>query len=199
MNRIEDILEEEGCIKTGHFLLKSGKHSGTYCDLKSLSHNPKAMKKICKILSVKIQREIQSKYLKSIDVVVGPAIGGIVPAYQIASKLKVQFNFTEKVDNKDKTTLDMDFRDASNIAGKNILVVEDVTTTGGTINQTIDAINAYGGNLVAVAVLVDRSNNIDFGVPLFYGTKLEIPVYESNDCKICKEGKIDLYKPGSKN
>lgn len=191
MKTIYEILVEQGCIKQGHFLLKSGKHSGTYCDMKFLSLNPKAMSEVCKILSNSIANEFN---LEEIDVVVGPAVGAIIPAYQVALHLDKQNNFAEKGE------ACLYFRNDSNIIGKNVLIVEDVATTGGTIQQTIDAVTLCGGNVVVVAVMVDRSGGkADFGLPLVSGIELNFPLYEADNCDICNEGEIPLYKPGSKN
>lgn len=187
---IGEILIETGVIQEGHFELKSLKHSGTYCNLKKLSLFPKSMVEVCKILSDKITSEINSD---NIDVVVGPAVGAIIPAFLVASNISKSFNFTEKSDGG------MRFRDKENIFGKNILVIEDVVTTGGTIQQTIDAIKLCGGNVVCVAVIVDRSaGEADFGVTLISGLELNFPVHLLEDCPICQEGIIPLYKPGSK-
>lgn len=187
---IGEVLIETGVIQEGHFELKSLKHSGTYCNLKKLSLFPESMVEVCKILSEKIKNETN---LANIDVVVGPAVGAIIPAFLVANNLSKLFNFTEKAE------LGMRFRDQENIDGKNILVIEDVVTTGGTIQQTIDAIKLCGGNVVYVAVLVDRSaGKANFGVKLISGLKLDFPVHLPENCPICKEGIIPLYKPGSK-
>lgn len=194
MNNIYEILLEQDCIKQGHFLLKSKKHSGTYCDAKDLSFEPDAIIDVCKQLTDKIRTNLSN--FKEIDVVVGPAVGAIIPAFLIASYLGANYKCSEKKDGG------MYFRKTSNLVGKRILVVEDVATTGGTVEQTIEAIKQIEGTtLLAVAVIVDRSNGeADFGVPLISGVELDdIPVYEANDCPLCKEGKIELYKPGSKN
>ncbi len=191
MNEIYEILLKEGCIKAGHFLLKSGKHSGFYCDMKYLSLKPRAMTEVCRLLANKIADAIP---LSNIDVVVGPAVGAIIPAYQIASILNKRNNFTEKKDGQ------MYFRNNDNIFGKNVFVIEDVATTGGTIYQTIDAVKAFGGKVVGVGVIVDRSEGrAAFNVPFVSGCEAKFTVYEPNDCKICKEAQIPLYKLGSKN
>ena len=188
---IWEVLIKAGVIQEGHFKLKSDYHSEIYCNLKKLSFLPDLMDEICKIFSDKIVKKID---LDDIDVVVGPAVGAIIPAFLIANNLSKLFNFTEKCDGG------MRFRDSENISGKNVLVIEDVVTTGGTIHQTIDAIKLCGGNVVCVAVIVDRSaRKANFGVKLISGLELDFPVYLPNDCPICKDGEIPLYKPGSKN
>lgn len=189
--RIKAILIETQSIQEGHFKLRSGMHSGIYCNIKKLSLIPEAIDEACRILSDELQKKVD---LTTIDVVVGPAIGAIIPAFLVAGYINKLFNFSEKADGA------MKFRDSSNIEGKNVLVIEDVVTTGSAIYQTIEAVKSAGGNVTLVAVIADRSGGkVDFGVPLISAIELDMPAYEAGECPICREGIIPIYTPGSKN
>lgn len=187
---VEQILEKKGVIREGHFLLKSKKHSGKYIDLKLLSLYPDGMSEVCDVVAGKIKEVF---FDQEIDTIIGPAVGAIIPSYEIAKKLEVQNNFVEKVEGG------LVCRNPQNIIGKYVIIVEDVATTGGTIQQTINYVTEIGGTVIGVAVLVDRSGgDADFGVPMVSGAELSFSVYEAEECPLCREG-IELIKPGSKN
>jgi len=129
-----------------------------------------------------------------IDIVVGPAMGGIIIAYELARQLNCKNLFAEREDGK------MTLRRGFTIPeGARVLVAEDVITTGGSVKEVIDIVKEQGGELAGVAVLVDRSNgNIDFGTKLRAALTVDVVSYEAEECPLCKEGKLPLVKPGSR-
>lgn len=183
---IIDILEKTGSLKTGHFLLSSGLHSDKYVQCALALSYPKEAEKLCKDLAQKLS-DID------IEIVVGPALGGVVAAYELARALDVPGIFAERQDNV------MTLRRGFEIKpGQKILVVEDVVTTGGSAKEVIKLLKEMGGDVVAVASLIDRSGGkADFGVPFKALLQLDIPTYQPEDCPLCKDGS-NAEKPGSR-
>lgn len=186
----EEILEifkqTEGILK-GHFLLTSGRHSDTYMQCAKLFVDPQKSEMLCKELA-KILKEFKA------DVVVSPAVGGIIMGYEVARQLGVKNFFAERVDGK--MTLRRGF---SLEKGSRVIVVEDVVTTGGSVKEVIQLCQDAGCDVVAAASIVDRSNGkVDFSVPYKALLSMEVISYEADECPVCKSG-IPLYKPGSRN
>lgn len=186
----EDILkifEKTGAILKGHFLLTSGRHSDTYMQCAKLFVYPDLAEKLCKELCEKLS-DID------IDMVVSPAVGGIIMGYQVAKELNKPNMFFERQNGE--MTLRRGFSLEKNA---NILVVEDVVTTGGSVKEVIKKAESLGANVVAVASIVDRSNGkIDFGKKFVNLLSLDVKSFESENCPLCKQG-IPAIKPGSRN
>lgn len=185
--RVIEILEKTNALKSGHFLLTSGRHSDQYMQCAQVLQYPEYTEEICKGLADEFKSD-------NVDIVVGPATGGIIMAYEMARQLGTPTMFTERENGK------MVLRRGFGIPkGARILVAEDVITTGGSVKEVMELIEEAGGILVGVAVLVDRSNGkIDFGIKLRAALSLEVSSYEDSECPICKEGTIPLVKPGSR-
>ncbi|GHU51582.1 orotate phosphoribosyltransferase [Clostridia bacterium] len=183
--RAEEILTKAGALLTGHFRLTSGKHSGKYMQCAQILQYPEFTAELAEDLS---------KNFENADIVVGPAMGGIVIAYELARHLRAKSFFTERVDGK--MVLRRNFTIPE---GARVVVAEDVITTGGSVREVIEIVREQGGNVIGVAVLVDRSGgSVDFGVPLACAYKADIAAYEAEDCPLCKEGKMPVVKPGSR-
>lgn len=187
-NDIMNILEETEALKEGHFKLTSGMHSAQYVQCAMLLRFPNKAEIIAKALAEKFKDE-------KIDLVVGPAIGGIIIAYEVARALDVPSIFAER--DQGEMTLKRGF---SIKPGERILVIEDVITTGGSTQEVADLVSKLDGDVVAAGSIVDRSSekNLKISVPFKSLIKLEIPVYKEEDCPLCKEGSKP-YKPGSRN
>ena len=178
--------ETEGVLK-GHFLLTSGRHSDTYMQCAKLFVNPQKSEMLCKELAALL------KDYKA-DVVLSPAVGGIIMGYEVARQLGVKNYFAERVDGK--MTLRRGFALEK---GQRVIVVEDVVTTGGSVKEVIELAKNAGCEVVAAASIVDRSNGkVDFSVPFKVLLSMEVVSYEADECPICKQG-IPIYKPGSRN
>ncbi|WP_237036373.1 orotate phosphoribosyltransferase [Mediannikoviicoccus vaginalis] len=186
-NRVLELLEESKALLTGHFLLSSGKHSDRYIQCAKLIQYPDKTEEVCKI----IKEKIDADGIK-VDLVVGPAMGGIIIAYELGRALGVPAIFTERQD--DVMTLRRGFEIPE---GANVLVVEDVVTTGKSSFETIKVIEDHGANCLGIACLADRTSGRDIGTKLYPAISLEINIYDKEDCPFCKEG-LELVKPGSR-
>lgn len=186
--RVVEILKETKVLQEGHFLLTSGKHSNKYMQCARILEYPEYTVELSTILADAFKND-------NVDVVIGPATGGIILSYEVARQLGVRNLFAERENGK--MTLRRGFKVPK---GARVLVVEDVITTGGSVKEVIDIVKEQGGQIVGVAVLIDRSNgNIDFGCKLQSVYLTEVISYDPEECPICKEGNISLVKPGSQS
>lgn len=186
--QILDIFEKTGGVLKGHFLLTSGRHADTYMQCAKLFTDAACSEKLCKALSKKL-KEYRA------DLVISPAVGGILMGYEVSRHLGIPNIFAERENGKFGLR-----RGFSLAAGARVIVVEDVVTTGGSVKEVMDLVTELGGKVAAVASVVDRSGGkVDFGVPYAALLSLDIQSFEPADCPICKEGEIPLYKPGSRN
>ena len=180
--------EQAGAIQKGHFKLTSGVHSDTYIQCAQVMQYPGFMHNLCSELGRKFRGD-------DIDVIIGPAIGGIIMAHVMARVLGpwVRAIFTERENGK--MTLRRSFEIKKD---EKVLVVEDVITTGGSVREVIDIVKERGGQVVGVGVLIDRSGGrIDFGVKMKSLLTLDIKSYQPEECPLCKKG-IPVIKPGSR-
>lgn len=183
-----EIFKKTGGVLHGHFKLTSGRHSDTYMQCAKLFVDTKSSEKLCKALAEKLDSI-------ACDMVISPAVGGILMGYEMARQLNVPNIFAERENGA------MTFRRGFELPkGINVIVVEDVVTTGGSVKEVVELVKKSGANVSAVASIVDRSNGkVDFGVKFVNLLSMEVVSYEAEDCPICKEGKIPVYKPGSRN
>jgi len=180
--------EQAGAVQKGHFKLTSGVHSDTYIQCAQVMQHPEFMHNLCSELGKKFRGD-------DIDVIVGPAIGGIIMAHVMARVLGpwVRAIFTERENGK--MTLRRSFEI---IQGEKVLVVEDVTTTGSSVREVIDIVNSRQGKVVGVGVLIDRSGGkVDFGIKTEKLLTVDIKTYLPEECPLCKKG-IPAVKPGSR-
>mgnify|MGYP004652337449 CR=1 FL=1 len=181
------IFEKTGGILKGHFILTSGRHSDTYMQCAKLFVDPKSSELLCKSLAKKLSGE-------KIDLVISPAVGGILMGYEMARQLGVNNIFAERENGA--MTLRRGFALPENA---NVLVVEDVVTTGGSVKEVIELVKERGCNVTAVASIVDRSNGkVDFGVKFVNLISMDVVSYDPSECPMCKEGKTPAVKPGSR-
>lgn len=180
------IFKDKEVMLEGHFLLTSGRHSNQYMQCARLFQYADVSERICGQLAEQFAGI-------EIDMVAGPAIGGIIMAYEMGRQLGVKNVFAEREDGK------MTFRRGFTIPqGANVLVTEDVVTTGGSVKEVMELIRAHGGNVAGVGSVVDRSNgNVDFGVPFKAVLSVEVVSYAPDDCPLCAQG-VPAVKPGSR-
>ena len=191
MNKQEllNIFEETGALQYGHFILSSGKRSGTYCQCSRLFINPKTSNLIGNALANKVESKINEK----IDYVITPALGGILVGYEIARRLNSKSIFFERVD--EEFELRRGFEIEQN---KNILFIEDVITTGKSSKECLKKIFNMNINILGIACIVDRSQeNIFDDHEIISLLKLDIPTYDSDNLP---EDLINIepVKPGSR-
>ena len=183
---ILEIFEGSGALLKGHFILTSGLHSDAYFQCALVFQYPWHAEILCRDIAEHFQDD-------KIDVVVSPAVGGIVFGQEIARLLGVRSIFAERVEGK--MTLRRGFRIAP---GERILLAEDVTTTGGSVKEVLASVQEAGGQVVAVTSVVDRSGGkAEFGVPYFSLFQMEVHNYQPDECTLCQAGS-NAVKPGSR-
>src|SRR6516165_5479749 len=166
-SEILQIFRDTGALLEGHFVLRSGLHSRRYfqCAL-ALQYMPTVGK-----LGAELAGKVRSLGAAT---VVSPAMGGLVLGQEVARQLGVRFIFVEKEDGK--LVLRRGFKISK---GEKILVVEDVVTKGGRVQETINIVRAHGGDVVAVAMAVDRSGgSVSFGIPMLSLIAMNVATYE---------------------
>lgn len=182
---VVDILKKSDALLEGHFLLSSGKHSNRYVQCAKVLRFPEYAEQV---LSTVVE---QIKDL-DIDLVVGPAMGGVIVSYELGRQLGKEAVFTERKDGV------MQLRRGFEVKkGTKIIIAEDVVTTGKSTIETKKALEALGGEVIGVACIANRTND-DIGMPIYSAIKLDIKVHEVDECPLCKDGKIELVKPGSR-
>ena len=180
-----EILKECDALLEGHFLLSSGKHSNRYVQCAKVLRYPDQAEKVLSVVVEKIKN-------LDIDLVVGPAMGGVVVSYELGRQLGKEAIFTERKDNI------MQLRRGFEIKpGAKIIISEDVVTTGKSTKETKKVLEELGGEVIGVACLVNRTKE-DIGMPIYSAIDLDIQVFDKEDCPLCKEGNIELVKPGSR-
>ncbi len=184
--RVMNLFKESGALLKGHFKLSSGLHSGQYLQCALVLQHPERASLLGKELAGRFKN-------KKIDVVVGPALGGVIVSYEVARALGVRSIFCER--KKGKMTLRRGFRLKQ---GERVLIVEDVITTGGSVKEIVQIVRSSGSELIGIGAVVDRGiKEKDFGMDCESLVSLDIKVFSPAQCPLCKEG-IPLEKPGSK-
>ncbi len=180
------VYRDTGALLDGHFLLRSGRHSRQFFQSAQVLQHPRIAERLCGALADRFRDAGAS-------LVISPAMGGLFVGHEVARQLDLRHVFVEKNSNGD-----LELRRNFQIGdGEPVLVVEDVITRGGRVQETIDIVRAQGGNLVGVGVLVDRSGGqADFGVRLESLVLLEVETFAAADCPLCRTGDQPV-KPGS--
>jgi len=187
-----EVLQEfrdAGALLEGHFILSSGLHSGRYLQCARVLMDPKRAERLCRALATKLR----SLHSGPIDLVVSPAMGGVVVGYEMGRQLGVPAIFFERVDGK------LALRRGFTIEkGMRCVMVEDIVTTGLSSRECIAGIAEEGGVAVAAACLIDRSGGkADIGVPLASLAQLDIATYPA-DAVPPELARIPAVKPGSR-
>ena len=183
------ILKETDALLEGHFILSSGLHSEQYVLCAKLLSKPEKAREICLSLGEKIKKEYEK-----IDLILSPAIGGIVIGYEIGRILNKETIFSERVDGN--FTLRRDFRIPKN---SNVIIIEDVITTGKSSLECSKLISDAGANLVGYACIIDRSDGkSQIKNKIVSQIKIKIPTFDKNNIPRHLES-IKAIKPGSRN
>ncbi len=188
----ETVLQEfrdAGALLEGHFVLSSGLHSPRYLQCARVLMDPRRAERLCAALATQVKAAGHG----DIDLVVSPAMGGVIVGYEMARQLGVPAIFLERVEGK------LAMRRGFSIdQGARVLMVEDIVTTGLSSRECIEGIHAEGGQTIAAACLIDRSGGkADVGVPLHALTRLDVPTYAADQLPP-ELAKIPAYKPGSR-
>ena len=185
---VMSLFEESGALLDGHFLLSSGRHSARYMEKFHLLRQPVLTSRLCEEFARTFRDE-------RIDVVVGPTTGGILLAFEVARQLGVAAAYAERVAEGD--TAREIRRSTTFVPGSRVLVLDDILTRGGSMRETLAALEPHPVEVVAVGVIVDRSGGtVDFGVPLTALATVDIETWEPDDCPLCAAGTL-LVKPGT--
>jgi orotate phosphoribosyltransferase len=186
----DDILtlfRKTGALLDGHFILRSGLHSGQYFQCALLLQNTEIAAKVCGWLADKLRKF-------DCDTVISPALGGIIVGQEVGRSLGKRHIFVEKVEGK--LVLRRGFQISP---GEKFVVVEDVVTRGGRVQETIDIVRAHGGIVLAVGVIVDRSGEAkpDFDCPFISLVEMRVENFSADELP-ADLAKIPAVKPGSK-
>ncbi|MGA0606959.1 orotate phosphoribosyltransferase [Phenylobacterium sp. VNQ135] len=187
----EDVLEEfrgAGALREGHFILASGRHSPMFLQKNLVFQYADRTERLCKALAEKIVEQFGRP-----DVIVAPAVGAIIPGYEVARALGVPSIYVEREDGKFR------LRRAFKIApGAKVVVVEDVITTGGSFREAVEPVQEAGGEVVCCACIVDRSGGkAQVGWPLVALATVDVPSYASDEIPP-ELAAIPAEEPGSK-
>ncbi len=177
-----------GALLEGHFILSSGRRSPVFLQKALVFAQPDVSERLCSALAEKL-----TERFGRIDVVVGPAVGGIIPGYETARALSCRAIFTER-ENGEMTLR----RGFSIEKGQRVVIVEDIVTTGLSMRETIEALQQTEGEILGGACIVDRSNGrADVGLPLVSLAAADFPDYDADDLPPELEA-IPATKPGSR-
>lgn len=181
-----ELFEKSGALLKGHFKLSSGLHSEKYLQCALVLQHPDIAEKLAKAL-------VNNFSADKIDVVIGPALGGVTLAYEVARAIGRRGLFAERQDGK------MVLRRGFTISkGEKVLVVEDVVTTGGSTKEVINLVKSFGADVVGVGSIIDRSSSkIDFDAAFKALARVEVETFEEGKCPLCKT-EMPITKPGSR-
>ncbi len=180
-----EILKECDALLEGHFLLTSGKHSDRYVQCAKVLRYPDRAAKILAPVAEKLKE-------LDIDLLVGPAMGGVIVAYELGRQLGLEAIFTERVEGAMELRRGFEIKE-----GQRVAICEDVITTAKSSLEVKELIEGYGAKVVAFASIIDRTGG-KTEVDIISAVKLSIDTFDPQICPLCKEG-IPYVKPGSRN
>lgn len=182
-----DLFKQTGAYLRGHFRLTSGLHSPEYLQCALVLQHPPFAEQLGAALAAAIGEQA--------DVVVSPAVGGLIIGHEVARALNVRAIFTER----DAATRAMSLRRGFRIEpGERAVVIEDVVTTGGSSREVIEVVTAAGGKVIAAGSIMDRSGGrAEFGVRRVALATLDVQTWSEADCPMCRAGE-PVVKPGSR-
>jgi orotate phosphoribosyltransferase len=184
--RTLEILRQTGVLQEGHFHLSSGLHSDRYFQCALALQYPERTAELCSMLALRFKGQ-------GVEVVVSPAVGGIVVGYELARQLGARAIFAEREEGR--MTLRRGF---ALQPGERALVCEDVITTGGSAREVADLVRTRGAAVVGVAAFVDRSEGqAEFGAPFEALVSMQVPTFPPEACALCRQG-VPVVKPGSR-
>lgn len=183
---MHELLEEHGAIRSGHFLLSSGKHSDVFVQLALVLMHPG--------ISERLGHELGARFAGARpSIVLGPAMGGVIIGHEIARYLNVPLIFSERQEGK------MTLRRGFTLSGEQrVLIAENTVSTGGSQKEVIELARSHGAEVVGVAAVVDRSPGVSFGVPFEKLLKIDAQGWEPDACPLCADGS-QPEAPGSRH
>ncbi|NNE58809.1 MAG: orotate phosphoribosyltransferase [Hellea sp.] len=188
-DEVLDVFREAGALLEGHFILSSGLRSPVFLQKAFIFKNPRITEKLCAALAQKIKETIEVVP----DVIVAPAMGGIIPGYETARQLGLESIFTERVDGAFALRRGFTLQ-----RGQKVLMVEDIVTTGLSSRECIASIEKTGAKVIGGACIFDRSGGeADIGVPLVSLATRKFPAYDPDELP-SELKKLPAIKPGSR-
>lgn len=180
------LFQGTGALLEGHFLLSSGLHSRQYLQCAAILQHPTLAARLCGTLARGFEAD-------EVSAVAGPALGGILVAYELARVLGARALFAERVDGH------LTWRRSFHVGPEDrVLVAEDIVTTGGSSQELMDLVQQSGGQVVGVGAIVDRSGGaVEFPVKFHALLSLSLKTFTAGSCPLCKEG-VPITKPGSR-
>jgi orotate phosphoribosyltransferase len=182
---ILEIFEREGAVQKGHFLLSSGLHSDTYIQCAKVLQYPDLAQK----LGYNLAKSFEDQ---PVDVILSPALGGIIIGYTVAMAMGKRMLFAERAGERMLLRRGQALRE-----GERVLVVEDVITTGGSVSELARLVQEAHALLAGVGALIERGEGRDFGVPKKVLLPVDVAAWERDNCPLCRE-EIPLASPGSR-
>jgi orotate phosphoribosyltransferase len=180
---VDALLRSTGAILEGHFRLASGRHSGVYIEKFRIMEDPAVTAELCGMIAAHFRDS-------GATLVIGPAMGGVILAYETAKQMGLHDIFAEK-DGSGGLMFDRGFEVK---AGQPVLVVDDVLTTGGSVRKVLTLLETAGANVVGVGFLIDRTNGgVDFGLPFYACHAMQIESYAPDACPLCEQA-LDLIE-----
>ena len=188
---ILELFRSRGAYLEGHFRLTSGLHSSQYLQCALVLQYPDVAEKLGQELAGELRRRANT----NIQLVVSPALGGLIIGHEVARALGTRFLFTERDASTKKMTLRRGFHVTQ---GEMAVVVEDVITTGGSTHDVVEALREAGASVLAAGSIMDRSGgHAEVGVPRVALATIEVASYDPEACQLCAQG-IPVLKPGSR-
>ena len=174
---VEALLRSTGAVLAGHFRLTSGRHSGVYIEKFRIMEHPTATAELCGMIANHYRNA-------GVTTVVGPALGGVILGFETAKQLGVRSIYAEK--GPEGLMFDRGFKLEP---GESVLVVDDVLTTGGSVNQVVALVEASKARIAGIGMLIDRTNGaVDFGVPFYACHSMQVESYPPDECPLCRQG-----------
>ncbi len=184
---VERVFRDSGALQEGHFILASGRHASLYLEKFQVLQHPSETERLSSAIAMWAGS-------LGVETVAGPTTGGIILAHEVARQLGARAIYAERREGASGR----EFRRGFALApGERVLVVDDIMTTGGSLQETIDAVRAAGGTVAGAAVLVDRSGGAArLDVPVEALWRLDIPSYSATECPLCAKG-VPAVHPGT--
>jgi len=193
MNDTVSLLKQSGALLEGHFLLSSGRHGDRYFQCARLLQYPDRAAAALSGVAEKLRTDMKAGKLH-IDAIVGPAMGGIIVAYELGRQLGIPAFFTER-DESGAMTLRRGFEVET---GQHILIAEDVVTTTKSSGESARVLEERGAKIAALACIVDRrAAGVEVSWPFYPACRVDAGNWEAGNCELCKKG-VPLVKPGSR-
>ncbi|MFT6071798.1 MAG: orotate phosphoribosyltransferase [Alphaproteobacteria bacterium] len=185
---IIDEFKDAGALLEGHFLLSSGRHSAVFLQKNLVMMYPERAERACKALAEKITSQFGQ-----VDVIISPAVGGIIPGYETARHLGCRSIFVEREDGEFKLRRGFEIKPQ-----ERVVMVEDIVTTGLSSRECMATLSKYDGNILGGACLIDRSGgSVDIGYPLVSLAQYYVPSYDKSELPESLKN-TPAIKPGSR-